>query len=104
MIKQGCVPGKVLKSGKVFKKNNALHWFSCRFAVMIKGECHTLCGCVVVKFITYFSCHMIEGVWKGAQKWQGVQKEPVLPGKGVDPRESSHGVEVCVSTPGQLWN
>ena len=30
MIKQGCVPGKVV-SGKVFKKNNALHWFSCRF-------------------------------------------------------------------------
>ena len=42
-------------------------------------------------------CFMIKGVSTGTQK------EPVLPDKGVDLRESSHGVEVCVSTPGQLF-
>ena len=36
-------------------------------------------------------CFMIKGVSAGTQK------EPVLPDKGVDLRESSHGVEVCVS-------
>ena len=39
---------------------------------------------------------MVKGVWEGAQK------EPGLPDKGVDPRESSRGEEVCVSTPRQL--